>query len=99
MVDIATLLQFLAEGDYLGLLQAVYVAAFLSVDLFYGMLALLFTSPLYIRTKSLLLMATLYILLGSFFLVAMPIVAGLGLFLIIMALAATFFKVFISIRS
>jgi len=98
MVDIATLLQFLYEGDFLGFLQAVYVAAFLSVDVFYGMLMLLFTSPLYIRTKSLLLMATIYILLGTMFLVAMPLVAGLGLFLIIMALAATFFKLFLSIR-
>lgn len=98
MVDIATLIQYLVEGNYLGFLQAVYVSAFLSVDVFYGMILMLFTSPLYIRTKSLLLLVIIWILLGSFFLTAVPIVAGLGLFLIIMGLAAVIFKLFLSVR-
>jgi len=98
MVDIATLLQFLVEGDFLGFLQAIYVSAFVSSDVFYGMLTLLFTSPLYIRTRSLLLLVIIWMLLGSFFIVAMPIVSGLGFFLVIMGLAAVFFKLFLTVR-
>lgn len=98
MVDIATLIQFLIEGNYLGFLQAVYVSAFVSIDVFYGMLLMLFTSPLYIRTKSLMLLVIIWILLGGFFITLMPLVAGLGLFLIIMALASVLLKLFLTVR-
>lgn len=98
MADIATLLQFLFEGDFLGLLQAIYVSAFQSSDIFYGMLTMLFTSPLYIRTRSLMLLVIIWMLLGSLFIVAMPIVSGLGFFLVIMGLAASFFKLFLTLR-
>jgi len=98
MVDIATLLQFLVEGDFLGFLQAIYVSAFVSSDVFYGMLILLFTAPLYIRTRSLLLMSILWSLLGTLFIVAMPLVAGLGIFLWILAVGPMLLKLFLTVR-
>ena len=98
MTNIATLMQFLYEGDILGLLQAIYVSNFVSSDLFYGFLTLLLTSPLYIRTKSLMLLIIIWILLGGLFIVAMPIVSGLGLFLVIMGFGALFFKLFLDLR-
>jgi len=98
MPDINTLLQFLYEGDFFGLIQAIFVSAFLSVDLFYGIVTLLATSPIYLRTRSLMLLVILWILLGGFFITVMPIVSGLGLFLIIFAIGATLFRLFLSAR-
>jgi len=98
MVDIQTLLQFLWEGDFLGFLQAIYVSAFVSSDVFYGMLTLLFTAPLYIKTHSLLLLCIIWILLGSFFITAMPVVSGLAVFLMIMGLAGMLFTLFTRVR-
>lgn len=92
-------LDFLWAGDYLGFIQAVYVNAFQSADLFWGMVILLFMAPLYIRTRSLLLMSIIWILLGSFFLVAMPIVSGLAILLLSFGLAGMFFKLFMKTRS
>jgi len=91
-------LQFLWAGDYLGFIQAVYVSAFQSADLLYGVILLLFMAPLYIRTRSLLLMSILWILLGSLFLVAMPIVSGLAILLLSFGLAGMFYKLFMRVR-
>lgn len=98
MTDVATLIQFLYEGDFLGFLQAVYVSAFQKPDVFYGMLVLLFTSPLYIRTRSLLLLAILWSLLGTLFIVSMPMIAGLGVFLWIMAVGPLLWKLYVTFR-
>ena len=98
MVDINSLLQFLWEGDFLGFIQAVYVSAFQNSDVFYGVIILLFTAPLYIRTKSLVLLSILWILLGGFFIVAMPLVSGLALFLMIFGIAGLLFQAFMHIR-
>lgn len=98
MVDITTLLQYLYEGDVLGFLQAVYVSAFQSADIFYAMVALLFTAPLYIRTKSLLFMSIIWTLLGGFFLVAMPIVSGVAMLLLIFGLAGMLFKLYMYVK-
>ena len=98
MPSIETLIQFLWEGDVLGFLQAVYVAAFQSSDVFYGMVTLLLTAPLYIRTRSLLLLCILWILLGGFFIAAMPIVSGLATLLLIFGVAGTLFQIFMRIR-
>lgn len=98
MTDVATLVQFLYEGDIFGFIQAVYVSAFTNSDVFYGMVVLLFTSPLYIRTRSLLLMSIMWMLLGSLFIVAMPIVAGLGIFLWILAVGPVLWKLFLLAR-
>lgn len=98
MVSVATLIQYILTGNYLGLLQAVFVSAFLSADTFYGALLMLFTTPLYIRSKNLMFLVVIWILLGTAFLVALPMVAGLGLFLTIMGLGGVFFKLLISMR-
>jgi len=98
MVDIQALLQYLYEGDILGFVQAVYVSAFKSVDLFYGFLMLLFTTPLYIRTRSLIFLSILWILVGGWFLVATPLVSGLAILLMILGLAALLFKLFMYVR-
>jgi len=98
VVDIATLMQYLYEGDFFGLIQAVYVSAFQSADLFYAVVALLFTVPLYIRTKSLLFMCITWILLGGLFVVAMPLVSGAAILLVSFGLAGMFFKLYTSVR-
>jgi len=92
-------LDFIWAGDYLGFIQAVYVSAFQSADLFWGIMILLFMAPLYVRTRSLLLMSILWILLGSLFLVAMPIVSGLAILLLSFGIAGMFFKLFMRTRS
>ena len=99
MVTIEVLLQYLYEGDFLGLLQAIYVSAFQSSDLFYGVLTLLLTSPIYLRTKSLLLLCIIWILIGGFLITTMPLLSGLALFLMVMGLGTMLFKVFIALRS
>jgi len=99
MVTIEVLLQYLFEGDFLGLLQAIYVSAFQSADLFYGFLTLLLTSPIYLRTKSLLLLCILWILIGGFLIATMPLLAGLAIFLMVFGLGTMLFKVFIALRS
>lgn len=98
MPDISTLLQFLFEGDYLGFLQAVYVSAFQSADLFYGMVSMIIVVALYIRTQSLLFISIVWILLGSFFLIAMPIVSGIAMLLMIFGFAGLLYKAFMQIR-
>lgn len=98
MTDIATLLQFLFEGDYLGFLQAIYVSAFQSADLFYGVVVMIGAFGLYIRTHSLLLLSIIWILLGSLFIVAMPILSSLAVLLMICGLAGMFYKLFMQIR-
>lgn len=98
MVDIATLLQYLFEGDFLGFLQALYVSAFQNVDLFYGVLALIFTLPLYIRTKSLIFMSIVWILLGGLFIATMPLVSGVATFLLAAGLAGILFKLFMRVK-
>jgi len=92
-------LDFIWAGDYLGFIQATYVSAFQSADLFWGVVILLFMTPLYIRTRSLLLMSILWILVGGLFLVAMPIVSGLAILLLSFGLAGMFYKLFTRNRS
>ena len=98
MVDVGTLLQYLVTGDYLGLLQAIYVSAFLSADIFYGVLIMLFTAPLYIRTKSLLLLCIMWIMLGSLVIVALPLVSGIAFLMVIFGFAGVLFKTFLTVR-
>lgn len=92
-------LDFIWAGDFLGFIQGVYVNAFQSADLFFGVLILLFMVPLYIRTRSLLFMSILWILLGSLFLVAVPIISGLAILLLSLGLAGMFFRLFMRVRS
>jgi len=94
MTDVMTLLQFLMEGDLLGFLQAIYISAFQSVDLFYGVVIMLFTSALLIRTRSLILVSIIWILIGGFFMVAMPLLAALSLLLLILGIGGMLWQLF-----
>jgi len=98
MVDIQTLLQFLFEGDYLGFIQACYTSAFLSADIFYGVLILLFTVPLYIRTKSLLLLCILWIMLGGAITTAIPLASGMAFLLMMLGIGGVLYKLFLSAK-
>lgn len=98
MVDIQTLIQFLVEGDIFGFIQAVYVSAFQSSDVFYGVVTLLLIAPLYIRTRSLLLLSILWILLGGLFLVAMPILSGLAMLLWIFGVGGMLWTLYVAAR-
>ena len=94
MVDIWTLLQFLAEGDLVGFLQALYVMVFSSADIFYALLAMLGMGAIYIRTRSLIFLSILWLLVGGFFIVALPLVAGLGVVFLILGVAGLLFQLF-----
>lgn len=98
MADVATLMQFILEGDYLGFIQAVYVCAFQSADLFYGVVTMIGSVALYIRSQSLILMSIIWLLLGTFFYVAMPILGGLALFLWVFGTTGTLFKLYTQLR-
>ena len=99
MVDLNLLMQYLLQGDILGFFQALYVAAFQSVDLFYGVMVLLFTVPLYIRTHSLLLLCILWILLGGTVVAIMPLASGLAVFLLILGIGGTLYKLWTSVHA
>jgi len=88
------LLTWLSEGDFLGFFQALYITAFMSPDVFYGTIIMVFMGAIYIRTKSLALISILWILIGSGFMVAVPIAAGLGLLLIILGIGGMLFSLF-----
>jgi len=95
MVSVPTLIQFLVEGDFLGFFEAIYVSAFQSSDLFYSFLILLFTTPIYIRTRSLALLCIIWILLGGFFISAVPIAGGLAVFLLAFGMAGLLLRAFV----
>lgn len=98
MVDIQTLLQYLYEGDIIGFIQACYVSAFQSADIFYAVLVLLFTMPLFIRTKSLPLLCILWIMLGSLVLVATPLVSGMAFLLMAFGITGLLYKLYLTVR-
>jgi len=98
MVDIQTLLQFLFEGDILGFIQACYTSAFLSADIFYVVLILLFTMPLYIRTKSFLLLCILWVMLGSIIVTAVPLASSMSFLLVALGVAGLFYTLYMRVR-
>lgn len=91
-------LNFLAEGDWLGFLQAIYVSAFMSVDLFWGFIILLIMAPIYIRTRSLILVCILWILIGGGIIVAAPMVAMLGIAFLALGITGILVKIFTTLR-
>jgi hypothetical protein len=97
--DLSMLLQYFYAGNILGFFQAMYVLAFMgSLDLFYGMLILLFTVPLYIRTKSIVLLVILWTMIGSAVIAMAPALAGLAIFLWVMAVTGLLWRVFVRER-
>ena len=97
-LEIPSWMQFLYEGDFFGLIQAIYVNAFQSADLFYAVVVLLFTAPIYIRTKSLVFMSIAWILFGGLIIVAMPLVSVVAIFLVAMGLGGLLFKLYMNVR-
>jgi hypothetical protein len=97
-LDLNQIQQFIYEGDYFGLFQAIYTSAFLSADIFYVFLSMAIVLPLYIRTKSLTYCALAWILLGSLFIVASPLVSGIAVLLVAMGMASLLYKVVMRVR-
>jgi hypothetical protein len=93
-VNVAFLWTYLFNGDILGFFQALFLSAFGILDLVYGIIAMLFLVPLYIRTKSLLLICIIWILIGSFFIVAMPIVSGLAILFLALGIGGLLYRTF-----
>ncbi len=91
-LNVKGLLQFLLEGDLLGFLQALFLFSWSSADLFYGVLAMVFCIPIYIRTKSLVFLCIIWIILGSFFLALMPIVSPLAVLFMGLGIGTLIFK-------
>lgn len=75
--------QYLAVGDFLGFLQAVFTSS-MGV-LFYGLIILFATLPLYLRTQSLTFVAILAIILSTLMYAMIPIAGQriLGLVLVL----------------
>jgi len=94
MSSVETLWQFLQNGDLLGFLQAIYIMAFQSVDVFYGIVTMIITGAIYIRVHSLPFLCIMWILIGSFFMTVLPLVAGLGVLLIILGLGGIAYQLY-----
>ena len=91
-LQVKALWQYILEGDLLGFFQALFMYSFNSADLFYGVLAMVFCIPLYIRTKSLIFLCIVWIVLGGFFIALMPIVSGLALLFMALGIGGLIFK-------
>ena len=90
-------MQYLQEGNWLGFLEAIYVGAFGgNPDVAYGVIVLLFTVPIYIKTKSILLMAILWCLVGGALIVAVPLAANLAILLMGLGIGGVLWKLFIA---
>jgi hypothetical protein len=91
-------LQFLWAGDFFGFILAAYTGAFGSVDIFFGVVAMLIVMPIYIRTKSLPFLSIAWILLGSVFLVAMPLVSGMAVLFLVLGIGSLLYQLFMKTR-
>lgn len=91
-----THVQNLLAGDLLAFITGIYT---LNIgQLFYAILILLFTIPLYIRTHSFLFVSIVWMLIGGALMVAMPIVGSVAVFFLSVGLAGMFWKLFTTIR-
>lgn len=90
--DISLLLQYLTRGDLLGFIVACYTTRI--GQLFYAIVALIFTVPLALRTQSVTYVAIVWLLLAGIFQTAVPLIAPASVLLIVLAIGALFFKAF-----
>lgn len=93
-----TLLQFLYDGNFIGFIQAIYVMAFQSADLFYGVVSMFFFVAFYVKTHSLLFLVVIWLCVGSFIIVAMPILSNLAVLFCILGVAGLLFRLYVSYR-
>jgi hypothetical protein len=84
--------QYLLNYDLVGFIFACYTSTI--GQTFFVILAMLFTAPLYIRTKNLTVLGILWLLIGGIFIVAMPIVSPMAVLLTVLGLAAVLYKLF-----
>jgi hypothetical protein len=91
-------LSYIWSGDFLGLLQAIWISAFGSMDLLYAFIIMAITVPIYIRAKSLIFLCIIWILLGSIVVTTIPSMANTAVLLMGMALGGLLFKLFMHIR-
>lgn len=93
-VDASNFWQYLYEGNFIGLFNALMVSVFQSTTIVVAILYMLFFVPLYIRTKSLMLICILWILLGGFAIAAMPEVAGFAVLFSAFGVAGLVYQLF-----
>ena len=85
---------YLMKGDLIGFLMALYTSTM--GDLFYGLLVVAFTIPLWIKTGSFIYVAAIWMLIGFTLEALIPSPAlSLGKVLLVLAVAAILFKVFL----
>ena len=84
--------QYLLSGNLIGFIIACYTYTLGQV--FFVFMTVLFTAPLYIRTKNLTVLGILWMLIGGVFIAAMPIVSPVAILLMIFGVAAVLYKLF-----
>lgn len=92
-----TLWQYVISGDLLGLVVAVYISRMRGI--FYGVVLLLMSVPIYIRTQSLTYCLILWVLCSGLLFYFMPIVSQsiIGLFAVL-TLGGLIFMLFSRLR-
>jgi hypothetical protein len=82
---------YLKNQNFVGFLVAIYTS--IMGELFYGMLILIITIPLYLRTQSLIYCAIVWLVLGSFFAAILPVSAShIAYFFIAISLTSILYK-------
>lgn len=82
---------YLKNKNFVGFLVAIYTS--IMGELFYGMLILIITIPLYLRTQSLIYCAIVWLVLGSFFAAILPVSAShIAYFFIAISLTSILYK-------
>jgi len=89
--------QYLLNNDLIGFIIAIYTSVL--GQLFYGVLVMIITVPLYMRTQSLSYVTILWILMGTLIETVLPIaVFNIGHVLIVLGIAGLLYKLFTSER-
>jgi len=92
-----TLLQYLLNGDLIGFINAIYIS--LIGELFYGLIVLMVTVPIYIRTQSLGYVCIVWLLVGALLQVVLPVATfNIGWVFIVLGLAGILWKLFVASR-
>jgi len=97
--EIQNLIQQILDGDILGFLQNAYTMAFGGyTEIFYTIILMLITIPIYIRTKSIMFIGIAWILLGSLFVTVIPAASKFMVLILIMGLASILYQLFMWIK-
>ena len=97
--EIQNLIQQILDGDILGFLQNAYTMVFGGyTEIFYTIILMLITIPIYIRTKSIMFIGIAWILLGSLFVAVIPAASKFMVLILIMGLASILYQLFMWIK-